>query len=90
MVLVLRNYGLGTDEICSLTPGTDELPWPATCDGVAEGEAVSWKRSLQLGIHAAALSDNTQMKTARIPVPTQPLPSTPQQESRDYRDLVAM
>ena len=50
MVLVLRNFGLGTDEICSLTPGTDELPWPATCDGVAEGEAVSWKRSLQLGI----------------------------------------
>ena len=31
-------------------PGTAELPWPATCDGVAEGEAVSWKRSLQLGI----------------------------------------
>jgi len=45
---------------------------------------------LQLGIHAAALSDNTQMKTARMPMLKQPLPRPPQQESRDYCDLVAM
>ena len=52
-------------------PGNAELPWPATCDGVAEGEAVSWKRSLQLGI-AMAGPGNAELQLGILGWPPEP------------------